>query len=302
MVKEIENTQLKATTTQKTKQKVPALFEIKNDSNDASDDEAVEPEYAPPKPADLPFESDLLPKGGLSVEGLKQENLYRGFYEQFYNPIDDDGVSKRTKQFDNEMKSVVDKAIKKNLEELEALDWNEADALQSPPKSTNVPDNREAAMTQMGGKVPSRTSTVQLSTVRSRKAAAALALPPSHERSVSNSKTAARPPQSAGRRPLASIVPSKQMVGRGAESRAGHKGLAGAGTIASRTTLGYTKGKSVSSMVHPKVSSQAPQMKPSSRLHQLGLGRLGMARMLRSIKHQRSFPSLIHRTMKSFRQ
>lgn len=259
MVKEIEKTQLKPTTTQKMKQKVPVLFEVKNDSNSASDDEVLEPEYAPPKPAELPFESDLLPKGGLSLEGLKQENLYRGFYEQFYNPLDDDGVSKRTKQFDNEMKAVVDKAIKKNLEELEALDWNEADALQSPKKLTSVPDTRGVAETKMGQKVRGRPNTMQPSTIRSRKAAVALALPPRNGKIASIPKTTARSTQSAVRRPLASIAPSKQASTRGTESRVGLKGTAGAGALVSRTTLGYTKGKSASSMVHSKLPHQSPQ-------------------------------------------
>lgn len=252
MVNEIEKTQVKPTTSRKTKQKAPVLFEVKNDEAEPLDDEDLEPEYAPPRPTDLPFESDLLPKGGLSLNGLKKENLYRGFYEQFCNPLDDEGVSKQTRQLENELKAVMDKAIERNEKDLNALDWNEADLSRSPKKLSRVPASQEVAESQMRRKVRGRLNTEQPATIVSRKAAVALCQPSKTKQPALVTKSTSRPKRLEG------WMPKRQATNSTAGAMMAMKGSTGIGTLASRTTLGYSKGKSASSMVPPGSSNLQP--------------------------------------------
>lgn len=257
MVKEIEKPQLKPTTTRKPMQKAPVLLDVKNDEPGSPEDGFLEPEYAPPRPIDLPFESELLPKGGLVMEGLKKENLYRGFYNQFCNPIDDDGVSKQTKQFNNEIETVMERAITDNAKELDALGWNEADLEPSLKKISPVPDTREAAEAKMARKVRNRPATAQPSGSMSRKAAVALA-----HSSRSSKPTLAKPTPRVGqtptRKPLASVVSRRQPAGRGTLAKPSPKSASttSAGSFVSRNTIGYSKGKSASSAIRPADPSQ----------------------------------------------
>ena len=238
-------------------QKAPVLLDVKNDEPGSPEDGVLEPEYAPPRPVDLPFESELLPKGGLAMEGLKQENLYRGFYNQFCNPIDDDGVSKQTKLFNNELEAVMEKTISDNAKELDALGWNEADLEPSPKTIRAVPDTREAAEAKMAKKVRNRPTAALPSGSMSRKAAVALA-----HSSSSSKPTLAKPTPRAGqtltRKPLASIMSRRQPAGRGTLAKPGPNsaGTTSAGSFVSRNTIGYSKGKSASSAMRPTDLSQ----------------------------------------------
>lgn len=259
IVKEFEKTQLKPTSTRKAKQKAPVLIDVKNDEPDLLDDDVPEPEYAPPRPVDLPFESDLVPREGLALEGLKKENLYRGFYRQFCNPIDDDGISAHTKRFNKEMEAMMEEAVDKNVKELEALDWNEADVEPSPKKVSRVPNTQQTAEAKMARKVRSKPAPAIPSGSMSRKAAVALA----HQTGNSKSTLATRPVPRAGqtltRKPLASIVSRRQPANKGisAKSSLDSSNDPTAGAIVSRNTLGYSRGKSASTALRPLAPSRA---------------------------------------------
>ncbi|CAH0053452.1 unnamed protein product [Clonostachys solani] len=248
--KNIEKSQAKPTTVQKPKPKVisqgPLQIEADTKSFDPLEDE---PEYAPPKPKDLPYESDLLPPGGLTFEGLKKENLLRGFYQQFHNPVDDNGVSRKEKRFNEEMKLVMDKAIEKNNRDLEALDWNVSDTPEPPKLIQRKPDAPEVAETKMGRKVRGTGHSRQLSTITSRKAASALSMQPPSGRPQLPRPTSA---MSAGRRPLSSLVSGQRTVRQAERSTRPQSAASNSGEVASRTTIGYSKGKSASSLVHAR--------------------------------------------------
>ncbi|VUC37828.1 unnamed protein product [Clonostachys rosea] len=248
--KNIEKSQAKPTTIQKPKPKVisqgPLQIEADTKSSDPLDDE---PEYAPPKPNDLPYESDLLPPGGLTFEGLKKENLLRGFYQQFHNPVDDNGVSRKEKRFNEEMKVVMDKAIEKNNRDLEALDWNVADEPERPKLIQRKPDAPEVAEAKMGRKIRGTGHSRQLSTITSRKAASALSMQPPSGRPQLPRPTSA---MSAGRRPLSSLVSGQRTVRQTERSVRPLSAASNSGEVASRTTIGYNKGKSASSLVHAR--------------------------------------------------
>lgn len=128
-----DKTQLKNNSNQKRKQKqrqrqaelAPKnlLFHLR----DGQDPNEEEPEYAPPNPQPLPYQSDVFPRNGLTFQGLSKQNLLKGYYEHFYNPVDDKGVSRVEKQLKEEMQTAIEKAIKRNELDTEEFTWNSAD-------------------------------------------------------------------------------------------------------------------------------------------------------------------------------
>lgn len=253
MVKELEKTQMKQPTAQKPKPKSTLQIAVKSDQEEPHDN-GDEPEYAPPRPVDLPYESDLLPPGGLSMEGLKKENLFRGYYQHFINPVDENGVSRQDKKFNDEMKAVMDNAIERNERDLAELDWNIADVPEASRLLKKKPDPPEVAEAKMARKVRGTAPQKQPSTIRSRKAASALSIS-----SDSQKKPLARPTPGPAptRRPLSSIIPrhnaSKSVQHVTKTPSAGN----GTAVVASRTTLGYNRGKSASSVVHSRSQSSS---------------------------------------------
>lgn len=131
--KGIEKSETKKATIQKRRQKQrqrqaePAPKRLLFPARDGHDPYQDEPEYAPPNPRPLPYQSDVFPSNGLSLKGLNKENLLKGYYEHFYNPVDDDGVSRAEKQLEKEVKTALEKAMKRNESETEEFTWNSAD-------------------------------------------------------------------------------------------------------------------------------------------------------------------------------
>lgn len=250
-VKDVERTQVKPTTTQKQKQKsadvAPIDFKVETQPKDRNDVEE-EPEYAPPRPKDLPYESDVFPDGLLNLEGLKDENLFKGYYQHFFNPVDDHGVSKQDREFEETMKKVMDQTDERNQQELDALDWNIAD-LDSPetvrvaPRPAPSDERQPVIASRPIRRAPSR----KPSTLTSRRAASALSVHSDTTRS-----TEGRPASQAlkTRKPLSSLLQGKKPL-----KNAPLKTSAGAravGEVASRTTIGYSKGRSASSMLQTR--------------------------------------------------
>lgn len=127
IVKEIERTQSKPTTVKKPKQKAPTNDPLKvSVHNDQSTDEP-DIEYAPPKPKDLPYESDVFPDRPLTFEGLKPGNLFRGYYNHFYNPMGDDGMRLQDRKHEQRMRKALKQHDEEILRDIEAMDWSISD-------------------------------------------------------------------------------------------------------------------------------------------------------------------------------
>ena len=252
-VKPIEASHIK-TGTQRPKlrqaEKATPKFEIQPDNRDANTDE--EPEYAPPAPTPLPYQSDVLPEGGLTFRGLKKEYLLKGYYENFYNPIDDDGVSRLDKAFDYEMKLALDKAVEQNDREFEALDWGVPDVPDSRAKfpTTTAPRNPGSRAEAHRDKVPVSNDR-KLQTISSRRAASALATHSSRSGSALSSRvTASKRPSAQPRMTKSSAIePSGTTTGE----------------AASRTTIGYSKGRTASSMMRPHHQGSKSLTRPPAR-------------------------------------
>ncbi|KAM3456462.1 hypothetical protein MY3296_001741 [Beauveria thailandica] len=211
-------------------------FEVQPDKRDVNADE--EPEYAPPAPTPLPYQSDVLPEGGLTFRGLKKEYLLKGYYENFYNPIDDDGISRLDKAFDDEMKSALDKAVEQNDREFEALDWGVPDAQEckSTFPTNMAPRNPGFGAEGRGEKVLAPNDR-KIHTISSRRAASALAIHSDRTESALSSRGPFSKKPSAQSR----LVKSSAAEPLGTTT----------GEAASRTTIGYNKGRTASSMMRP---------------------------------------------------
>uniref|UniRef100_L2GE33 Uncharacterized protein n=1 Tax=Colletotrichum fructicola (strain Nara gc5) TaxID=1213859 RepID=L2GE33_COLFN len=214
IVKDFEKTQTKPTTTKKLKQRSPGAaplkLEVRNDQAGPADEPDVE--YAPPPAKDLPYQSDII-EGDLTFEGLKPENLLKGYYNHFYNPMGEDGVRLQDRQQQQKLK----KALK------------ETDDRRLPP-------NPAVAKKTVGGKYPP--------TIASRRAASALSM------ATGSTIKQRKPvePTTTARRPLSSIIPRTRPARAALASKSSNAESA-VGEAASRSTIGYNKGRSASSFV-----------------------------------------------------
>lgn len=237
IVRDIEKTRLGPTTVQKPKQRLAPLvpsFEVQADKDHSPEDD--EPEYAPPNPQPLPYESDVLPSGGLSMEGLKRKNLFKGYYNNFHNPLDRDGTSRLDRRFQREMEQVTQEAIKQNDEFLGSLNWGVDISPQKPSaRKSNQPKPNSGHVNAAATQQLRR----QATTVNARRAASALSQQPARSRSTF-SKSAA--PNALPKRPVSSI--SKPL------SNVDGVATTSPGEAASRTTIGYNKGRAASHMIY----------------------------------------------------
>ncbi|PHH81177.1 hypothetical protein CDD80_9 [Ophiocordyceps camponoti-rufipedis] len=244
MVNEIERAQAKHTTVQRPKPKTlevaPTKLAIHFDQDRNSDD-GEEPEYAPPPPKPLPYQSDVLPEGGLTFESLKDKKFLKGFYEHFHNPVGDAGVSREEKRLCDEMQALLKAATERNEQEAASLDWNIEDLVETAPSSRlkSAPDPGTAPGTHKLGKK----SQGHLATVSSKQAASALAVNSGGRKDV----RAGAPSKSApNRKPLSGLLAGSK-TGKQVALR---QNADSAGETASRTTIGYNKGRTALSMLH----------------------------------------------------
>ncbi|KAI6766226.1 hypothetical protein HG530_007296 [Fusarium avenaceum] len=246
IIQDIEQTQLKPTA-QKPKQRPvdlgPLEIRLKEEQNTVGQQED-EPEYAPPRPKDLPYESDCFPKDMLTFEGLKKDNILKGYYQHFYNPVDDDGISRQDREFAETMKKVAKKAEEKNKQETDALTFNiddlsDSEAQAKPALRTAMTTSSEQRIKGIRARQPS--------SMASRRAASALSVH-SDASSSSRASTAARATKM--RKPLTSLYQGRKPAARNLLPAKASPAESATGEAASRTTIGYNRGRSTSSMVN----------------------------------------------------
>ncbi|RDA86531.1 hypothetical protein CP532_1900 [Ophiocordyceps camponoti-leonardi (nom. inval.)] len=263
MVKEIERAQAKQTTVQRPKPKAsepaPAKKQLAihfDDNRNSGEEE--EPEYAPPPPKPLPYQSDVLPEGGLTFESLKGKKFLKGFYEHFHNPLGDAGVSREEKRLCEEMQALLKAAKERNEREAATLSWNIEDLIETAPSSRDNPaaDNETVSGQHKLAKKPRG----QLPTLSSKQAALALAGSSGGGR---DARSGAPPRSAPARKPLSSLLSGSKTGKQDAMRQAAES----AGETASRTTIGYNKGRTASSMLQKRVTSQ-PARQPSVRATQ----------------------------------
>ena len=251
IVREIEKGQGQATTarrpTVRSPQAAPAKLAIHSDRNERSDDDEIE--YAPPPVEEEPYQSDILPDGVLTFDAFKPENRLKGYYRHYFNPVDDDGVSRKEKEFAEQQRKAFERLDDQVLKDLEEFDWSVADVPETKNmfKKIQVKEDTTVAEPSAVQRAP-RLGAKPPSTIASRKAASALAMRPKLP-----TTTAALQPKAAklvNAKAGGFILPGR----KGAAQPAPLKDNATAAAT-SRTTLGYNKGRSALSAVHGRGAS-----------------------------------------------
>ncbi|TAQ84539.1 hypothetical protein B7494_g7137 [Chlorociboria aeruginascens] len=238
---ELEKPVAKQTSIRRPKRVVHAdKLEVHGDESPLHDREV---EYCPPKPKDLPYESDVFPDKCLNYEPLKPENLMRGLYTRYQASVDENGLTKQDHEDEeNRARSAqkADEAILAMMEE----DWTVGDV----PETFRHLKKKSSGTTTIP-KVSKQTkftppSSHGLNTITSRKAVSALSVPP--KSAPLQPKVTKPTPKSLPFLTKEPTVPVPTNI-----SAMRHT----AATAASRNTIGYTKGRTASSILHPKEST-----------------------------------------------
>ncbi|KAK0739277.1 hypothetical protein B0T21DRAFT_391484 [Apiosordaria backusii] len=243
----------------------PAKVEVHADvqNQPAADDDV---EYCPPKPKDLPYESDVCPDGVLTFEGLKPENLFNDYYRYYFNRVDDQGKSAMEREMDQRQQRKFERGDKQIRLDMEEFDWSVGDA----PESRDVFQKRQETIKVEAIPVVKKATGLASrppSTIASRRAALALAAPINSVRgapvkTVKSVTTAMAPkPQPRGLL-LPKRKPAEDILQPGTLSRERPTSIS-----ASRSTLGYSKGRSASSVIHGRKESipRLPEVAPKPR-------------------------------------
>ncbi|KAK4679661.1 hypothetical protein QC764_206120 [Podospora pseudoanserina] len=252
------------TTAQRPKQAAPqtgpAKVEVRADVQPPikADDEV---EYCPPKPRDLPYESDVLPDGVLTFQGLKPENLFNDYYRYYFNRVDGQGKSALEREMEERQQRKFARGDEQIRLDMEGFDWSVGDA----PESRDVFQKRQETIkveaipvvkkvTGLGSRPPS--------TIASRRAASALAAPINSIRGAPG-KTAILAPKS---QPRGLLLPKRKPADNILQPGTFTRDTASS-IIASRDTLGYSKGRSASSAIHGRKESvtRMPEVAPKPR-------------------------------------
>lgn len=222
-------------------------------------------EYAPPKLKDIPYESDICPAGLLTFEGLKPENLFKGYYNYYFNHVDDDGKTLMEREMEQQQQRSFERGEEQIRRDMEEFDWSIGDI----PESKDLLKKKADAATETAEGVVKKTTRQVLkqpSTIASRKAASALAMPtkiPATAQTKTN-RTIAPPATRLPSRGL--LLPKRKPAQATPQPNVPAQSRVGA-VAASRSTLGYSKGRSASSAVQGSTDSgnRHPDAAPKAR-------------------------------------
>ncbi|KAI1367406.1 hypothetical protein F5Y08DRAFT_298445 [Xylaria arbuscula] len=250
-VKEIEKSQTRLQNTARPRQREPQAethkLQVHAEEPETFSDEDVE--YCPPKPKDLPYESDVFPDGVLTFDALKPENMMKGYYQYYFNPIDENGITKRDRELAEETKKALREGERKIKADLENFEWSvkaELDADTDPVKKT-VPKKLPAPRKP-------------LSTFRSKNAANVLSM---NDTTMSMQRKAVK--QTESTKPMHKKSSSFALPAL----RTSRPGSSQLPTVpkrsptefdaTSRTTIGYNKGRATASLLTKTNTSAQPK-------------------------------------------
>ncbi|KAK1968436.1 hypothetical protein LY78DRAFT_631910 [Colletotrichum sublineola] len=247
--KDLEKTQTKPTTTKKLKQRSPGVgppkLEVRNDQHGVAEEPDVE--YAPAPAKDLPYESDVFPDGVLTFEGLKPENMFKGYYNHFYNPLGEDGVRLQDRKHKENLKKALKESDERILRDIRGMDWSVSDVPETAAFAQGkapAPAPNPAVTRRVVGGAPKYPPTIT-----SRRAASALSMATSS--AIQQKRTVEQKP--TARRPISALLPRTRPAA-GAIAPKSTAAESAVGEAASRNTLGYRKGRTASSVI----SGRAP--------------------------------------------
>ncbi|CAJ2507877.1 Uu.00g090630.m01.CDS01 [Anthostomella pinea] len=254
-VREIEKTQTKAPNTVRPKQKQPQTESHKlqvhaEETGPLTEEEEVE--YCPPSPKDLPYESDVFPDGVLTFDALKPENMFKGYYAHYFNPVDEHGVSLADKELEAKTKKALQEGERRIQENMDSLEWSvegEFDLATMNAKKAAIPVKGPAGAT-IGKQSTARRP---LSTIRSKNAADALSMDDttrSLQRRAAKASEARKLPtkKTTSSFAIPTLKARQPNVQRPTVARKSSMEIKGI-EAKSRTTIGYNKGRTTASIL-----------------------------------------------------
>lgn len=239
--KELEKSQPKQTTTRKVKRVIHADSVKLDVHGDESPLRERDVEYCPPRPVDLPYESEDFPNNCIDYSVLKPENFLKDMRRKYQPKLDENGMSELDRKYEEAYQKdikEVDDAVARMMEE----EWTVGDA-----SETFRHLNKDRAQVEQPIKVagPVKPSAAKPSngpaTVASRKAASALSVIP---------KSASLQPKISKPAPKPSFPSRSKPASLAANSGTTYTMRHTAATTASNSTIGYNKGRSVPSILN----------------------------------------------------
>lgn len=258
---ELEKTQKPLTSNRKPKRVIhgdTVKLEVHGDESPLKERDV---EYCPPKPKDLPYESDTFPDGCLDYSILKSENLMRGVFRDQNRHVDENGMTKYERETEEQYQKAIQAGDERILAMLEE-EWTIGDVpetfrhlrkkqvpseVQPKPKATEQVKQPIA----MPSKAPA--------TIVSRRAASALSIAP---------KSSLAPPKASKPAPKPSFLSRPKAIPQPSIPSNASTMRAQAAVATSRSTIGHTKGRSVSGILHTQHPAPAP-----ARTQRIGLNR-----------------------------
>jgi hypothetical protein len=255
-----EKTQLKPTSTRPLRQKISHVETVKLEIHGDEPDplEEREPEYCAPKVQELPYENEDFPDGCLDYSIVKGANQTRAFYQNYYNPIGPDGLSKKEREFEEELQRHMKETDEKIMKAVEEDPCIVHDVPETYPTIRKRPATaHQRAVSVQISKTASALPTKGPATITSRRAASALAL--AAKASASSIRTTVQVPLT--KKPT-SFLRSKKETATTSTTPTPSTMRHASAAAASRSTIGYTKGRTASSVLNMGFDAR-PEPRPA---------------------------------------
>lgn len=200
-----------------------------------------EPEYCPPSVPYPAYESDDFPDGCIDYTPITGANLMRGFQEYFHNPRDENGNSIIEKRREAAFQKARDEEDARIMAAIDEIDWSVSDA----PATQKVFRDPQPPVQKKGVSIVSKpVMPYRPGTAVSRKAAATLAH--AGPASIGPVKTFTSKPPTIARGPTL-LTKNRSKPAATADTISA--------SMRSRNTIGYTKGRTASNVLHGTKSS-----------------------------------------------
>lgn len=263
--KELEKTQPKQQTSARRPKKLihgdSVKLEVHGDESPLADRDV---EYCPPRTKDLPYESTDFPNNCLDYTVLKPGNLMRGINKTYRQQVDENGMSRIEREAEEAYQRSVKAADERMMKMMEE-DWTVGDVpetfrhLRNKKTPLSIPQDTKSQPSSRKPLSDVKKPVLQNKgpgTINSRKAASVLSSAPTKSAPLQPKTSKPVPKPSFLSRPKpapAPTVPSNASTMRAA-----------AASAASRSTIGYTKGRSASGILNMQTFAAPPTSTASS--------------------------------------
>lgn len=229
-------------------------------------EEEEDVEYAPPPVKAKPYESDLVPAHLLTFKGLKRENMLKGYYEHYYQDFDENGMSVKERELEEQRRRALQKGEEQICQDTENMNWSVSDVPESNDYFKKRQGDKHAAEGMFETRSVSSVSKPKpVSLMAARKAAAALSMPSQSTASARAKTSKPRPPLSLANKTNVTFgFPGSKQPRKPTVSRMSSAELAPA-LAASRSTIGYNKGRSALGTFHARGTSSKTSSATANR-------------------------------------